>query len=167
MSPLPALCRPHGLSGSWHIAPLDACSSEAAALMSELNAVLAALSGDSGAARFDPAQMQAPGCAFLVARDSRGRAQGCGALRPLPAGPEGTAELKRMYARPGQRGVGRAVLVALLREARHQGYRRVWLETRRINTRALDFYRRQGFVEIPNYGSYVGRDEAVCLGLTL
>lgn len=166
MSPTSALLKPRG-DILWHVAPLDACSREASALMQELNAVLTALSGDSGAARFDPAQMLEPGCAFLAARDSRGRAQGCGALRPLSAGPAGTAELKRMYARPGHRGVGAALLAALLQEARRLGYRHVWLETRRANQRALAFYRRHGFAEIPNYGSYVGREEAVCLGLTL
>lgn len=151
----------------WRIEPEDACSEDAAALMGELNAQLAALSGDSGAARFDPAQMQAAGCAFLVARDAQGQAQGCGALRPLPDGPPGTAELKRMYARPRGRGLGTAVLAALLDEARRLGYRRIWLETRRINARALAFYRRQGFTEIPGYGRYAKRDDAACLGLTL
>ena len=151
----------------WHVEPLDACSEEASLLMRELNAVLAAISGDSGAARFDPSRSQAAGSAFLVARDERGRAQGCGALRPLPEGPPGTAEIKRMYARPGHRGVGAALMAALLREARRQGYRRVWLETRRLNARALAFYRRQGFTEITGYGGYAGREDAACLGLTL
>lgn len=151
----------------WHVAPLDACSAEAGTLMRELNEVLAAISGDSGAARYDPSRSQDPGCAFVVARDALGRAQGCAALRPLPEGPPGTAEIKRMYARPGHQGVGSALLAALLKEARRQGYLRVWLETRRINTRALAFYQRQGFAEIPGYGGYAGRQDAVCLGLTL
>jgi len=154
-------------AGPWRIETQDACSEEAACLMAELDAVLAALCGDSGAARFNPAQMQAPGCAFLVARDGQGQAQACGALRPLPEGPPGTAEIKRMYARPPARGIGAALLAALLDEARRQGYRRVWLETRRINARALAFYRRQGFVEIPGYGRYAGREDARCLGLAL
>lgn len=158
--------RPPGLP-RWHIETLDACSEEAGLLMQELNGVLASISGDSGAARFDPSRSQDPGCAFLVARDERGRAQGCGALRPLPEAPPGTAEVKRMYARPGHRGVGAALMAALLREARRQGYRRIWLETRRINARALAFYRRQGFMEIPGYGPYAGRADAACLGLTL
>ena len=146
---------------------LDACSEEADLLMRELNAVLAEVSGDSGAARFDPVRSRDPACAFMVARDERGRAQGCGALRPLPEGPPGTAEIKRMYARPGHRGVGAALLAALLREARRLGYHRVWLETRRVNARALAFYRRQGFTEIPGYGPYVDREDAACLGLSL
>lgn len=166
MSELPALLDAKG-QARWPVARLDACSDEARTLMGELDAVLTALSGDSGAARFDARQMQTPGCCFLVARDAQGRAQGCGALRPLDAGPPGTAEIKRMYARPGHPGLGAALLVALLEEARVQGYRRVWLETRRINTRAVHFYLRHGFVEIPNYGGYAGREEAVCLGLTL
>ena len=151
----------------WHIEPCDARSEDAAALMDELNALLAALSGDSGAARFDPSQMQSTGCAFLLARDGQGQAQGCGALRPLPEGPPGTAEIKRMYARARGQGLGAALLAALLDEARRLGYRRVWLETRRVNASALAFYQQQGFTEIPGYGHYAGRTDAACLALPL
>ena len=152
---------------AWRTEPQDACSEEAARLMAELDAVLAALCGDSGAARFDPAQMRAPGCACLLARDGHGQAQACGALRPLPEGPPGTAEIKRMYARTPGRGMGAALLTALLEEARQRGYRQVWLETRRVNARALAFYRRQGFADIPGYGRYASREDAICLGLRL
>src|SRR5690606_5719846 len=89
---------------------------------------------------------------------------GCGALRPLNAE---VAELKRMYARPGTRGVGAALLLHLERAAAGLGYGAVWLETRRVNTRALAFYARHGYQEIPNFGRYVGRPDAVCLGKTL
>ncbi|HLO96931.1 MAG TPA: GNAT family N-acetyltransferase [Burkholderiaceae bacterium] len=72
-----------------------------------------------------------------------------------------------MYARAAEQGVSAALLAALLREARRQGYRLAWLETRRLNTGALAFYRRHGLAEIAAYGPYVGRSEAVCLGRAL
>ncbi|HSC78794.1 MAG TPA: hypothetical protein VLC08_00440, partial [Chitinolyticbacter sp.] len=42
------------------------------------------------------------------------------------------------------------------------GYREVWLETRRVNIIAVDFYMGHGYAERENYGVYVGRPEAVC-----
>lgn len=141
---------------------------DAVLLMHQLNQRLASLSGDSGASGFEAASMPAGRSLFLVARGEAGALLGCGAVRPLAqAGAAPVAELKRMFARDGTRGVGAALLFALEREALAMGYRALWLETRRVNDRALRFYRRHGYTEIPNYGSYVGREEAVCLGKPL
>ena len=143
-------------------APLDPDSAEARILISELDAVLAAICGDSGSGSFDPADVRGPRSVFLVARDA-GTALGCGALRPLAAG---VAELKRMYARPGS-GAGRHVLAALEEQAAAFGYREVWLSTRRVNERALAFYARHGYLPVENYGKYAGREASVCLGKRL
>jgi ribosomal protein S18 acetylase RimI-like enzyme len=72
------------------------------------------------------------------------------------------AEVKRMFARPGQAGVGSAVLAYLEGEAAALGYRALWLETRLVNTRAVRFYEARGYARIPNYGRYAGRPEAAC-----
>jgi GNAT superfamily N-acetyltransferase len=143
-------------------APLDPDSAEALGLISELDAALAAICGDSGSGSFDPADVRGPGSVFLVAR-ADGVALGCGALRPLAPG---VAELKRMYARPGS-GAGRYVLAALEEQALAFRYREVWLSTRRVNERALAFYARHGFLPVENYGKYAGRDASVCLGKRL
>lgn len=141
---------------------------DAVLLMHQLNQRLTSLSGDSGAGGFEAASMPAGRSVFLVARSGDGALLGCGAVRPLAqAGAAPVAELKRMFAREGTRGVGAALLIALEREALAMGYRALWLETRRVNDRALRFYRRHGYAEIPNYGSYVGRRDAVCLGKPL
>ncbi|MGX9944513.1 GNAT family N-acetyltransferase [Bradyrhizobium sp. BTAi1] len=42
------------------------------------------------------------------------------------------------------------------------GYHAIWLETRRVNARAVAFYERHGYRRIPNFGKYAGRPEAVC-----
>ena len=132
-------------------------------LLAELGAALAAITGSDGTASFDHADVRGERACFLVARDADGLAVGCGALRPLVAD---VAELKRMYARPGS-GAGRFLLEELERQASAFGYTEAWLETRKVNGRAVAFYAKHGYCIISNYGKYVDRDEAVCLGKTL
>lgn len=142
------------------IAGADPASLDARVLLAELGTALAAITGSDGAASFDVADVRAPGSCFLLARDGDGKPAGCGALRLLSGS---VAELKRMYARPGS-GAGVHLLAALERQAAAFGYTEVWLETRRVNTRAVAFYEKHGYRAIPNYGKYAGRPEAVCFG---
>jgi GNAT superfamily N-acetyltransferase len=148
---------------SFAIAPADPDSPEARALLGELGAALAAITGSDGTASFDAADVRGERACFLVARDADGGLAGCGALRPLA---DGIAELKRMYARPGS-GAGHFLLAALEEQAAGFGYSEVWLETRKVNTQAVAFYEKHGYCTIPNYGKYAGRDDAVCLGKAL
>lgn len=134
-------------------------SDDARALLTELSARLAAITGDSGQASFSVDDLRAARAAFVVARDAHGQALGCGALRPLS---DDVAEVKRMLAREGHAGVGSALLAGLEARARHFGYRAIWLETRRVNARAVGFYRARGYRERANYGRYIGRPEAIC-----
>jgi GNAT superfamily N-acetyltransferase len=64
-----------------------------------------------------------------------------------------TGEIKRMYVRPDFRGqgIGRALLEALLAEARPAGYRRVRLDSGPFMKAAHALYRRVGFHEIAPY----------------
>lgn len=122
------------------------------------------ITGASGRASFDPDDVRGAGACFLIARDASGAALGCGAYRPLEPG---VAEIKRMYAKPGTRGVGAALLAALEQRARADGYVAVWLETRRVNRRAVAFYVRSGYAPIAPYGRYVERPDAACFGKSL
>lgn len=140
------------------IAPEDPASPAALALLEELSAVLEALTGSSGKASFDADDVRAGGV-FAVARAADGALAGCGALRRLDAG---TAELKRMYARPGHAGAGSALLAFLEARAAALGYRAVWLETRLVNRRAVRFYEARAYRRIPNYGKYAGNPLALC-----
>lgn len=99
--------------------------------------------------------------AFLVARDGRGEAVGCGALRPLE---DGAVEIKRMYVRPGARGrgLGRAILAALEAEAARRGHEVVRLETGDLQTEAMALYRAAGYREIPRYGPYAASEISRC-----
>ena len=97
---------------------------------------------------------------FLVARD-HGRAVGCGAIRVLDST---TAEAKRMYVEPDQRGkgVGRAVLAGLEAAAKQLGVRRLVLETGIYQHAALSFYRRAGFTQVDCWGEYASSPTSIC-----
>ena len=142
---------------------VDPDHADARRLVAQLDAALAAITGESGAASFDPQDCRGAGACFVLAYESDGSAVGCGAVRTL-AGDIG--ELKRMYARPGS-GAGAHVLAALERHAAACGYRQLWLSTRRVNARAVAFYERHGYVPVAPYGRYVGRSASVCLGRRL
>jgi len=133
-------------------------------LLQELSGTLASITGDSGESSFKREDTLGARAIFVVARDQNGLALGCGALRPIS---NSVAELKRMFARPGTRGVGAALLAHLEQQAVAFEYSTIWLETRRVNVRAVAFYQRHGYAEIPNFGKYVGRAEAICLGKVL
>jgi GNAT superfamily N-acetyltransferase len=137
-------------------APTDA---EALHLLDALCDTLAAITGDSGRSSFDARDVEVDGALFVIARDNDGSAVGCGGYRPLSPG---VAELKRMFALPGTQGVGKAILNFLEEHAAGNGYDELWLETRRVNERAVRFYERNGYACIPNFGRYVGRPEAIC-----
>ena len=145
---------------------IEACdpdSADATALLGELSAALASITGSSGQASFSADDARVARSLFVVARGDGGELLGCGALRPLDGD---VAEIKRMYARPGTRA-GQVLLEHLERAAATFGYRETWLETRRMNLRAVAFYRKHGYAEIANYGKYVGHPDAICLGKPL
>jgi GNAT superfamily N-acetyltransferase len=150
------------------VAAEDPAGAEAQALLAELSRTLARITGSDGRASFDVEDVRGERARFVVARDADGRPLGCGALRPLACDAGGgIAEIKRMFAVPGCAGVGSAVLAFLEAEAGRLGYEHAWLETRRVNTRAVAFYERRGYDRIANYGRYRGNAAAVCFGKRL
>ncbi len=142
----------------------DPESAEAQQLLAGLSQTLQQITGSSGTASFDVNDVKVEGACFAVGRLVSGAPVACGALRPLQPG---VAELKRMFALPGTKGAGSAVLAFLEQKASEFGYDQVWLETRKVNQRAVAFYERHGYRPIPNFGRYVGKDEAICLGKPL
>ena len=102
---------------------------------------------------------------FLIARDG-GQAVGCGAIRLLDSA---TAEVKRMYSLPDQRGkgVGRAVLDALEERARQLGVKRLVLETGIHQEAAIALYRLAGFEQVDCWGEYLTSATSVCLAKDL
>jgi putative acetyltransferase len=110
--------------------------------------------------------VQASEGAFLVAYLDD-RAVGCGAVRRL-AGT--TTELKRMYVDPAvrARGIGRALVEALEREAQRLGMTKIVLETGTRLPAAIALYETMGYERIPLFGEYVlSPDTSLCFGKRL
>ena len=97
-----------------------------------------------------PGAYRPPSGALLLAARG-GEAAGCVALRPLE--PPAVAELKRLYVRPGARGIGlgAALTEAALDLARTAGYQRIRLDTLPTMAAAQVLYRRLGFREVAPY----------------
>lgn len=148
------------------ILAVDAASAGAQLLLDELSDVLLRLNGDSGRSSFD-VEAATPRGGFYLARDGAGSLLGCAALRPLGEPDSPTAELKRMYARPGAAGVGAALLAHVEAQARQHGYLAVHLSTRVANCRAVAFYAKHGYAPVVAWGKYVGAAQSACLGKTL
>ena len=125
----------------------------ACALFAEYGATISA---EACLAGFDqelanlPGAYAPPGGEILLARDSTGAVIGCVALRPLI---DGAAEMKRLYvpAHGRRGGVGRALVLAILEQARRIGYAEVKLDSLPSMAAAQALYRALGFVEIERY----------------
>jgi len=92
------------------------------------------------------------GCFYLLAVPEGGgqalRMAGMGGLRRLD---EQRAELKRLYLRPGFRGLGLGALLMqrLVDDARAFGYRQLCLDSAPFMQEAQALYVRQGFQDCP------------------
>ncbi len=107
-----------------------------------------------------------PGGAFLVTVNMTADGEqviGTGAIRRID---DETAELRRMWLLPEYHGraIGYRLATELLAFASAAGYRRVRLSTDKLQTRAIDFYRRLGFYPIERYRD---TDDEVFLELAL
>jgi GNAT superfamily N-acetyltransferase len=89
---------------------------------------------------------------------------GCAGLHEIEPG---IGELKRLYVRPEQqgKGLGRALVLAIIEEARRQGHRALRLDTLPSMTAAITLYRDLGFREILQYGD--NPEEGFCFELSL
>ena len=97
----------------------------------------------------EPEEFEPPNGVFLVAYDGE-HPVACGGLKRLD---DWTAEIKRMYVVPENRGRGlaRRMLERLEDEARDGGYGFVRLDTGDRQPHALALYRSAGYREIPDY----------------
>jgi putative acetyltransferase len=143
-------------------------STDAARLITALNAELTATFPEPGATHFvlTGAQVEDGDGAFLVAYLDEA-AVGCGAVRRLDAA---TGELKRMYVDGSVRGrgIGRALVEALEREARLLGMTKVVLETGTRLEPAIKLYEAMGYGRIPLFGEYRSSpNTSLCFGKSL
>ena len=91
------------------------------------------------------------GCLLLARSENTGTAIGCVGLRQL--GANGICEMKRLYVDPKGRGlgVGKALAIAVVHEAKRLGYRCIHLDTLSSMASARALYKSLGFVEIDPY----------------
>lgn len=97
-----------------------------------------------------PGKYAPPAGELLLARNTKGDALGCVALRPHD---EGICEMKRLWVRDTAKGlgVGKALANAVIESARNLGYRKIRLDTLPRMRAAVSMYQSLGFVEIPAY----------------
>lgn len=100
----------------------------------------------------DLASLTSPDVRFFVAR-AEGRAVGCGGFA---IGPDGKAELKRIFVDPDARGqgIGRKIVEAIEEQARGAGARIMQLETGVKSAEAIGLYGRLGYRQRGPFGNY-------------
>lgn len=93
-----------------------------------------------------------PGGALFLARNGAGEAIGCVALRATEN--NGCCEMKRLYLAPEGRGngTGRALVRAIMDEARKLGYGEMQLDTLPELQAAITLYKSEGFMECAPFG---------------
>ena len=93
---------------------------------------------------------------------------GCGALKQIA--PD-HGEIKSMRVAPPslRRGVGEAILLHLMNEARNRGYSRLSLETGRPEefAAARSLYAKHGFIECPPFANYSDDGFSLCMSRPL
>jgi GNAT superfamily N-acetyltransferase len=143
-------------------------SPDASRLVAALNAELTKIFPERGATHFSLTEAQTGfgEGAFLIAYLDN-EAIGCGAVRRCDAS---TAEIKRMYVEPSVRGrgIGRALVEALEREAQFLGVTTVVLETGTRLAAAIRLYESMGYARVPLFGEYLSSpDTSLCFGKSL
>jgi len=97
-----------------------------------------------------PGRYAAPRGTILFAEGADGGVGGVVAMRALDPF---TAEMKRLFVRPGCQGLGlgRALAEAVIETARRHGYSRLRLDPLPSMSTAIGLYQKLGFVEIEPY----------------
>ncbi|MGE0522710.1 MAG: GNAT family N-acetyltransferase [Variibacter sp.] len=98
-----------------------------------------------------PGKYAPPAGELLLARTTEGSSIGCVGLRPLDV--DGVCEMKRLYVSPQGRGrgLGRALVEAVVAIAECIGYREMRLDTLPSMADAQALYRRLGFEKMAPY----------------
>ena len=141
----------------------DASGAEIAALLDLHLAEMRRHSPPSSVHALPAERLREPDVTFWSAWDGD-RLAGCGALREIDAA---HGEIKSMRTAPEylRRGVGEAMLLHLIAEARRRGYRRLSLETGRPEPfrAAQALYARHGFRECPPFADYASDGFSLCM----
>ena len=87
---------------------------------------------------------------------------GCGCFKQYD---DDTAEIKRMFVLPVNRGKGIAtrILGELENWAREKKYKKTLLETGSKQFEAINMYKKSGYVQTENFGQYAGNTNSICM----
>ncbi len=101
-----------------------------------------------------------------VVANADGGPAGCGAFKPYD---DHTAEIKRMYVLPDQRGKGIAAIVLKELEnwCRELGYTACQLETGKNQPEAIRLYQKTSYRQIDCYGQYKNIANSICFAKSL
>lgn len=145
------------------ITPDDLTSPDIVALLEFHLAQMARHSPICSVHAFPVERLRADDVTFWSVR-LNGQLAGCGALKQIDPG---HGELKSMRTDPAflRRGVGEAMLLHLIGEARARGYTRLSLGTGRPEPfhPAHALYRKHGFAECPPFGDYTEDPFSMCM----
>ena len=145
----------------------DLTGPEIAALLEAHTAELASISPPESKHALDLDGLRVPEITMWSAWDGEVLA-GCAALKKLD---RDHAELKsmRVAAAHTGRGIASALLRHVLDHARHQGFRRISLETGSdpFFAPAWQLYRKHGFTDCGPFGSYIDDPHSVYMTLEL
>lgn len=91
---------------------------------------------------------------------------GCGAIKEVS---KKIVEVKRMFTNKEARGkgIGSQVLIELEQLAKLLNYDSILLETGIRQTEAVEFYKKNLYKIIPNYGQYIGVKNSICFQKTI
>ncbi|MEA5126647.1 MAG: GNAT family N-acetyltransferase [Proteiniphilum sp.] len=91
---------------------------------------------------------------------------GCGALRKYD---QDTVEIKRMFVSENvrEKGIGTKILTELEIWAKELGFKKSILETGLMLPEAVRLYKKNGYIQIPNYGQYKGMEKSICFAKDL
>lgn len=80
-----------------------------------------------------------------------------------------TAEVKRVFVSPYFRGlnVGSGIMEEIIAWAKELNLKQLVLETGELQHQALQLFRKYGFVNIENFGPYIGVKGSICMGRRL
>jgi putative acetyltransferase len=133
------------------VEPTPAATPEATKLLAELDQILGAAYEADQRHALSIEELFQPGIRFFIAR-LNGEAVGCGGVALLGD----YAEVKRMYTREAarRRGVGKALLACIEREARSTGNQVLRLETGIHQAAAIGLYEQWGFRRRGPFGHY-------------
>lgn len=97
----------------------------------------------------------------VVVANNDGAPVGCGAIKEYS---KDVMEVKRMFVPEDRRGKGIATLILkeLEKWTAELGFRKCILETGHKQPEAIGLYRKNDYVQIPNYGQYEGIENSIC-----